>query len=197
MSQSDLELLARIHAGDKTACAQCMEEHAPAVYRLALRLMHNEAEAQEVAQETFLNAFKGIDEFDARSELTTWLYRIAYNTALMRLRRPKPEFDSVEELSEPQDGSAVPPVLFDWCCLPEPELDNSEAKAELGRAIQDLPEKLRIVFVMRELEDISTAAVAEALQVSPEVVKTRLHRARLQLRETLADYFGGTKPSEQ
>lgn len=189
MSQSDLELMARVRAGDKSACNACINAHAPAVYRLALRLMRNEAEAQEVMQETFLKAFRAIDSFDSRSELTTWLYRIAYNTALMRLRRPVAETRSVEELSEPDDGNLVPEALFDWCCLPERDQETTEAKTELERAIGELPEKLRVVFVLRELEELPTAAVADSLQVSEDVVKTRLHRARQKLREALTGYF--------
>lgn len=188
--------MSRIRAGDKAACAACIETHSPGVYRLALRLMRSELEAQEVMQETFLNAFKGIETFDGRSELTTWLYRIAYNAALMRLRRKQPDWVSVDEASDPEDGALVPQELFDWCCLPEPELESTETRAELERAIADLPEKLRVVFVMRELEDLSTQAVAEALRVSEEVVKTRLHRARLQLRERLADYFAPQTQSD-
>jgi RNA polymerase sigma-70 factor (ECF subfamily) len=78
----DSEILARIRAGDRTACDDCVREHAPGVYRLALRLMRDEYDAEEVMQETFMNAFKGIDRFDGRSELRTWLYRIAHNVAL-------------------------------------------------------------------------------------------------------------------
>lgn len=185
----DQALLARIRAGDKAACAECIEQHSPEVYRLALRLMRNEAEAEDVVQETFLSAFKGIGQFDGRSELRTWLYRIAHNAALMRLRRPQPEQVSVDEASDPAEGALVPQALFDWCCLPEQELEKAEVRAELERAIKAMPEKLRAVFVMRELEGVSTEAAAEALEVSAEVIKTRLHRGRLWLRERLTEYF--------
>jgi RNA polymerase sigma-70 factor (ECF subfamily) len=194
----DVALLARIRAGDKSACAQCIEQHSPEVYRLALRLMHDEAEAEEVVQETFLRAFKGIEQFDGRAELRTWLYRIAYNTALMRHRRPEPELVSVDEASDPEEGAVVPQALFDWCCLPEPEMDRAEVRAELESAIQAMPEKLRAVFVMRELEELSTEATALALDVSEEVVKTRLRRGRLWLRERLSQYFSGrAAPAEE
>lgn len=188
-------LLARIRAGDKAACAECIEQHSPEVYRLALRLTRNEAEAEDVVQETFLSAFKGIDQFDGRAQLRTWLYRIAYNTALMRHRRAEPEQVPVDEASEPEDGAMVPQALFDWCCLPEPELDRAEVRAELERAIKAMPEKLRAVFVMRELEELSTEAAAEALGVSEEVVKTRLRRGRMWLRERLTGYFSLKAPA--
>ena len=116
----DRALAARIRAGDKAACAECIERHSPEVYRPALRLTRNEAEAEDVVQETFLSAFKGIDQFDGRANLRTWLYRIAHNAALMRLRGAKADLVSIDDASEPEDGAPVPQVLFDWCCLPEP-----------------------------------------------------------------------------
>ena len=183
-------LLERIRAGEKTACAECIEIHSPGIYRLALRLMRHEAEAEEVVQETFLSAFKGIERFDGRSDLRTWLFRIAYNAAMMRLRRARPEEVSVEEAAEPEEGALVPQALFSWKDLPEEELEKAEVREELERAIRELPEKLRAVFVMRDLENISTGDTASALGVSEDVVKTRLHRARLWLRERLAGYFG-------
>ena len=115
-------LLARIQAGDKAACAECIDIHSPAVYRLALRLMENEDEAEDVVQETFFNAFKAIDSFEGRSTLGTWLYRITYNAAMMRLRRPVPHMLSVEETLSSETQAVVPRQLFDWCCLPEEDL---------------------------------------------------------------------------
>ncbi len=102
--ESEAELLRRIRAGDRRACAECIDLHSPGVYRLALRLMGNPQDAEEVVQETFLSAFENIARFDGRSSLRTWLYRIAYNAALMRLRRPGPEEIPVEEAEEPEEG---------------------------------------------------------------------------------------------
>jgi len=196
--EEDRILLERIRAGDKAACDDCIRQHAPGVYRLALRLMRNEAEAEDVTQDTFLNAFKAIDRFDGRAELRTWLYRIAYNAALMRLRRPKPELLPVDEASEPENGTPVPQQLFDWSRLPEQELERAELRAQMEGAIRELPEKLRAVFVMRELEDLSTEETAKALGIKIEVVKTRLHRARLWLRERLSAYLAsGARPAPE
>lgn len=186
---TDRDLLDRIRAGDKSACAECIEIHSPGIYRLALRLMRNAADAEDVVQETFLNAFKGIAGFDGRSELRTWLYRIAYNAAMMRLRRPGPETVSVDEAVEPEAGTPVPEALFAWRDLPERELEKAELRALLERAVRELPELLRAVYVMRELEGLSTEAAAAALEVSEDVVKTRLHRARMRLRNRLSEYF--------
>lgn len=194
-NEEDRALLERIRAGDMAACDDCIRRHAPGVYRLALRLMRNEAEAEDVMQETFLSAFKGIHRFDGRAELRTWLYRIAYNAALMRLRRPKLEFLPADEISEPEDGTPVPQQLFDWGRLPEQELEKAELRAEMEKAIRELPEKLRAVFIMRELDELSTEETAKALDIRIEVVKTRLHRARLWLRERLSAYLASQAPT--
>lgn len=186
---SDPQWLARLRAGDKAACAECIEQHSPGVYRLALRLTRNPAEAEDVVQETFLNAFKAIGSFEGRSELGTWLYRIAYNAAMGRLRRKRLDTVAVEQVTAADDSLSVPRQLFDWCCLPEPDFHTTEARAQMEAAIAELPEKLKVVFVMRELEGLSTQETADALGTSLEVVKTRLHRARLWLRERLSGYF--------
>jgi RNA polymerase sigma-70 factor (ECF subfamily) len=185
----DRELVARIKQGDLSACAECVNLHSDGIYRLAYRLMGNENDAEDVVQETFLNAFKAIDRFDGRSSLGTWLFRIAYNAALMRLRRKQPLFVSVDKPLETSEGDMIPRQLMDWCCLPEAEFVTDEARAEIGTAVSALPERLKVVFVLRELEGHSTAETAEILEISPEAVKTRLHRARLWLRERLSDYF--------
>jgi len=188
----DRELLDRIRAGDKTACDDCVRVHSPGIYRLALRLMRDQAEAEDVVQETFLSAFKAIDRFDGRSGLSTWLYRIAFNAAMMRLRRKRPEFVPVDTAEESENDLPVPRALVDWCLLPEQELVRAETREEMERAIGELPPKLQAVFVMRELEELSTEATAQALGLSEQAVKTRLHRARLLLRERLAGYFAAS-----
>ena len=183
--------IARLRAGDKQACAQCVAMHSDGLYRLALRMMRDPNEAEDVLQETLLNAFKGIAHFDGRSSLKTWLYRIAYNTALMKLRGTKPQRISVEDtLDAEAQGQLLPEALHDWCCLPERDFESNAAREELENAIRALPETLRAVFVLRELEGLSTIETANALGVSEQVVKVRLHRARLALRERLSDYFG-------
>lgn len=185
----EAELIERLKAGDKAACAECIEIHSPVIYRLALRLMQNEAEAEDVMQETFLNAFRAIDKFEGRSGLGTWLYRIAYNAAMMRLRKPQKYILSVEETLAEEEGNIIPKQLFDWCCLPEDDFVSDEVQSELEQAIQSLPEKYKTVFILRELEELSTQETAVALDISPSAVKVRLHRARLQLREQLTPYF--------
>lgn len=188
-SYDETSLITRIQAGDKAACAECIEVHSPAVYRLALRLTENEAEAEDVMQETFLSAFKAIDSFEGRSSLSTWLYRITHNAAMMRLRRPDPFTVSVEETMAFESSNVIPRQLFDWCCLPEEDFESDEVRSELERAIHELPEQFKTVFVLRELEGLSTKDTAMTLDLSEGAVKVRLHRARLWLRERLTPYF--------
>jgi RNA polymerase sigma-70 factor (ECF subfamily) len=185
----EADLIARLQAGDKAACAECIELHAPPVYRLALRLMGNEVDAEDVMQETFLNAFKAINSFEGRSGLGTWLYRIAHNAAMMRLRRPSPHLLSVEETLNGDPPGLVPRQLFDWCCLPEEDFASEEVRLELERAVRELPDTFKGVFVLRELEGLSTSQTAATLDLSEGAVKVRLHRARLWLRERLSSYF--------
>jgi RNA polymerase sigma-70 factor (ECF subfamily) len=187
--EQDQALLERVRAGDMSACDDCIRIHAPGIYRLALRLMRNEAEAEDVMQDTFLNAFKGIMKFDGRASLRTWLYRIAYNAAMMRLRKRQPEMISLDEIGDGQDITTKPQSYIDWTSLPQQELEKIQVREEVDRAIQELPSKLYAVFVMRELEELSTEETARALELSEQAVKTRLHRARLWLRERLTDYF--------
>ena len=182
-------LVVRLQQGEKEACAECIEIHSPAIYRLALRLMGNEAEAEDVMQETFMSAFKAIESFEGRSSLGTWLYRIAHNAAMMRLRRKQPHQVSVESALDYEENFTVPRQLFDWCCLPERDFERDEVRRELEQAIQELPESLRVVFLMRELEGLSTADTAAALELSEGAVKVRLHRARVWLRERLSPFF--------
>ena len=162
----EADLIYRLKAGDKSACAECIEIHSPLVYRLALRLMGKEADAEDVLQETFLSAFKSIDSFEGRSGLGTWLYRIAYNAAMMRLRRTEPYTVSVEESLDGDGQFVVPRQLFDWCCLPESDFESDEVREELERAIGELPESLRVVFMLRELEGLSTAETARAFRMA-------------------------------
>lgn len=187
---SDEEIVARIQAGDQSACALCIEKHSPNLHKLALSLMKNEADAADVVQETFLNAFKAIGTFEGRSTLGTWLYRITYNNAMMRLRGAEPDLVSVDDALEgAEDGTAVPEAFFDWCCLPQEDLDNVEIRRQLASAFKTLSPPLRSAFLYRELRGLSTRETAELLEVSEDVVKTRLRRARRQLRQELGDYF--------
>lgn len=187
---SDELILEGIRSGDKSACDLCMIKYRPRLYRLALGLLHDEHDAEDVIQESFLNAFNAIDTFRGDSGLGTWLYRITYNNALMRLRRQPPEVESVDKtLDLSEQGFIIPRQFFDWCCLPEEDYESAEVRRELVKAIGDLSPNLSSTFILRDMEGLSTRETAVALDTSEDVVKTRLRRARLQLRESLAPYI--------
>jgi len=182
-------LLKRLQAGDPLAFAQLIEENQSQVYNLALRMLGDPQEAEDVLQETFLSAYKALPDFEGRSSLGTWLYRIASNASLMRLRKKRPDIIAVDEPLAMDAGDSVPRQLVDWSHLPEDELLSSESRQVMDEAVSELPEPLRIVFILRDLEELSTAETGEILGLSEGAVKTRLHRARLWLRERLSVYF--------
>ncbi len=166
-----------------------MERHSGTIYNLALRLTNNPQEAVEVLQETFLSAFKALDRFEGRSQIGTWLYRIAYNAALMRLRRREPVTSSIDDPVVTEEGEMLPRQLVDWTTVPDEVALSGELRSTLDRAVASLSPNLRAVFVLRDIEGLSTAETAETLGLTEANVKVRLHRARLMLREKLSDYF--------
>ncbi|MGB9673313.1 MAG: RNA polymerase sigma factor [Anaerolineales bacterium] len=176
--------------GDRTEFARMVEEYADFVYRLALRIVGNQQDAEDVLQETFIKALKHLPEFDGRSNLSTWLYRIATNEALMILRKDKGGTISLDEPEDNNEDQQEPIEVIDWCCLPEETLMSAEAKEYLDKAIAELPSTLRVVVVLRDIQGLSTRETSEVLNISEMAVKTRLSRARLQLRQSLSAYFG-------
>jgi len=183
--------LEALKSGDREAFAHLVDQTSGHVYRVALQILGDEQDAEDVLQETYIKALRALPDFEGRSSLTTWLYRIAVNEALMMARKRKPQEVSVED-SAPFDAEAESEgmEIVDFCCLPESELLSSESRQFLDRAVRNLPEGLRVVFVMRDLEGLSIQDTAEALGISESNVKTRLLRARLRLRQDLSVYFG-------
>jgi RNA polymerase sigma-70 factor, ECF subfamily len=185
--QPDISVEALI-AGDRLQFARMVDLYSTPIYRLGLRMLGNSQDAEDILQNTFLNALTHLPSFEGRSSLATWLYRIAANEALMLLRKRKPE---VELEQEAEDGEEAPqPVQFaDWSVLPEDKLLTGEGKKLLEDAIQRLPEAMRFVFVLRDIEGLSIRETAESLNLAETNVKTRLLRARLSLREQLSAYY--------
>jgi len=195
MSESNLTPdfdIESLQHGDKTEFARLVEAYSPQVFRLALKMLQNQQDAEDILQETFIKAYKALPRFEGRSSLSTWLYRIATNEALMLLRRKHPDQISVEQPTHDDTAAEVSPLeIIDWCCLPEGELMSAEARANLESSISRLPQSLRMVFLLRDIEGLSTRETAEILDITESAVKTRLSRARLQLRELLTSYYAG------
>lgn len=186
----DAIALDALREGDRAEFAHLMEQYSPMIYRLGLKMLNNPQDAEDILQETFIKAYKHIHKFDGRSSVSTWLYRIATNEALMALRKKRPDTVSFEMPSEHDTEPQEPLQIVDWCCLPEEEYLTAEGRLRLDQAAERLPESLRIVFVLRDIEGLSTRETAEVLQISEMAVKTRLSRARLRLREDLSKYYG-------
>jgi RNA polymerase sigma-70 factor (ECF subfamily) len=155
-------------------------------------MLGNPQDAEDILQNTFLNALTHLPDFEGRSSLSTWLYRIAANEALMQIRRKKPgvNFEPSAEADSVEDAQDLLPAQFvDWSALPETELLSGEGKKILDGAVRALPESMRMVFLLRDVEGLSIKETAEALNLTETNVKTRLLRARMFLRERLSSYY--------
>lgn len=177
-----------LQTGDKAEIAVLVEIFLDPVYRLALRMTGSEQDAEDIAQETFIKVIKSLPGFEGRSQLTTWIYRIAMNESLMNLRRRKPAGSTVEIDAEKDNEEGAEIEIIDWASQPEAELLNSEGKQQLDLAIARLPESMRSVFTLRDLQGLSIEETASVLGISIANVKTRLLRARLKLRQDLSLY---------
>jgi len=176
--------------GDRAEFSRLVDANYEMIYRLAIRMVNNPQDAEDILQETFFKAYRHLKTFDGRSSLSTWLYRIATNEALMFLRRQKAGLISIEEPIETDDFDQVPLQIVDWGSLPESELLSTEAMEYLNKAVENLSPSLRVVFILRDIQGLSTREASEVLEISETAVKTRLSRARLRLRDELSNYYG-------
>jgi RNA polymerase sigma-70 factor (ECF subfamily) len=185
----ELMLVQAAKGGDVAAFEELVKRYDRNVFRIAQHITQNREDAEDVVQDAFLKAYQNLEQFQGQSKFYTWLVRIAVNEALMRLRRRRPErMVSLDEDVKTEDDS-VPREVADWAPNPEQLYNQSELKDILTRTIQGLPPSFRTVFVLRDVEGLSTEEAAEALDLSIPAVKSRLLRARLQLRERLSRYF--------
>jgi RNA polymerase sigma-70 factor (ECF subfamily) len=182
--------LEALRAGDRVEFARLVETYSPMIYRLGIKMLNNTQDAEDILQETFIKAYRHIGNFDGRSSISTWLYRIATNESLMLIRRKRPQAISFEAPSPNESEPQEPLQIVDWCCLPEEEFLTAEGRARLGQAVDKLLASMKVVFVLRDIEGLSTRETAQVLEISEMAVKTRLSRARLRLREDLSAYFG-------
>ena len=185
----ELKLVRAAKDGDVSAFEQLVKRYDRNVFRIANHITHSREDAEDVVQEAFLKAYSNLDKFQEQSKFYTWLVRIAVNEALMKLRKRRPErFVSLDEDVKTEDDS-LPREVADWSPNPEQLYNQEELRDILSRTIQGLPPTFRTVFVLRDVEGLSTEETAEALELSVPAVKSRLLRARLQLRERLNRYF--------
>jgi len=189
----ELALVQAAKQGDVGAFEQLVKRYDRNVFRIAQHITQNREDAEDVVQDAFLKAYENLDQFQGNSKFYTWLVRIAVNESLMKLRRRKTSKTvSMDEEVETEEGS-MPREFADWSPNPEQQYGQSELGDILRKTIQGLPTSFRTVFVLRDVEGLSTEETAEMLDLSIPAVKSRLLRARLQLRERLNKYFKKNK----
>ncbi len=183
---SDGELVRIAQGGQNAAFDELVRRYQTKVYRLAYKILRHEDDAGEALQDAFLSAYRGLRSFKEEASFSTWLYRIATNASLMKVRKRRLNHISLEQS---RDDEAEPYQLPDWSAQPPEELLTAETREMMEEGIQHLPPELRAVFVLRDIEGLSNAEVAEVLRLTVAAVKSRLHRARVVLRARLSRYF--------
>lgn len=191
---SDATLVCRAKAGELDAFEELVRRHERPVYSVAWRILQNSHDAEDITQQSFLNALEHLGEFRGDAAFGTWIQRIAMFAALKVLRKRRGlEMTSLEQATESSEGSegvAHPEYIADWRQSPEHLAQQNETQRLIDEALAQLDEKHRVVFVLRDVEGLSVKETAEALGLSESNVKVRLLRARLQLRELLTRAFG-------
>jgi RNA polymerase sigma-70 factor (ECF subfamily) len=183
-------LIDRVLNGESECFYELVRPYERAIFLAALSLVRNEADAEDIVQEAVLKAFKGLRSFRQEAKFSTWLIQITLNEAKMRLRKDRRHlYESLDEGQCSEDGDYVPKDLADWREIPSEALEQKELREALIKALDSLPEKYRTVFVLRDMQQLSIAETAQVLGISEASVKTRLSRARLKMRDTLATSF--------
>ena len=195
---AELALVRRAQGGDVSAFFDLVRPYERALFFAAVGLMKNDADAEDVAQEAVLKAFKGISHFRGDSKFSTWLIQIAVNEAKMKLRKDRRHlYKSIEEGQASDDGDYIPQDFADWREIPSDALERKELRDVLINALNALGEKYRSVLILRDVEQLSVTETAQVLGISEANVKTRLSRARLQLRDALAQGFDASWTSNR
>lgn len=192
LDNSEATLIKRVCAGDREAFYELLRPYERAIYVAAVSILNNQADAEEVAQEAVLKAFQNLSSFRGESKFSTWIIQITINEARMKLRKDRRHlYESVDEQQESDEGDYFPKDYADWRPVPSEALERKELRQALQKGIASLAPKYREVFVLRDVQNISISETAKMLGISEANVKTRLLRARLQMRDVLAPGFDG------
>ncbi|MEK7330928.1 MAG: sigma-70 family RNA polymerase sigma factor [Candidatus Eisenbacteria bacterium] len=174
--------------GDTRGFDELVVRYRDRVYRLAFKILRHEEDAAEALQDAFLSAYRGLKNFKSESTFSTWLYRVATNASLMKYRKRRDDHVSLEQ-SQSYQSDPEPLAIPDWSRQPLEELLDAETRQVMEEGLRRLPEELRTIFILRDEDGHSNAEVAEMLDLSVAAVKSRLHRARIALRDRLDRYF--------
>ena len=191
---TDRDLIRRLQAGDDTAVHELAERYGSRIFQLAMRYMKNREDAEEVTQDVLLKVYRKIGAFRGDSALSSWIYRITFNTAMSRLRTAKLA-RAAQQYERNRDGEdeqqRTPRQPADWSSMPDEELLRAQLRRAVVAAIQELPEIYRVPVVLRDIEGLSTEEASSRLHVKDQTLKSRLHRGRLMLRERLQAFTNG------
>lgn len=186
-------LIARVLTGENQAFYELVRPHERSIYTAAYSILGNEADAEDAAQEAVVKAYTHLASFRAEAKFKTWIIQITINEARMKLRKEHRKlYESLDDTREDQDGDYKPKDYADWRPIPSEALAQKELRQALDRAVASLSPKYREVFVLRDVQKLSIAETAEMLGISEPSVKTRLLRARLQMRDALAPGIDGS-----
>jgi len=191
--RNEAELIRRVCGGEKEAFYELVRPYERAVYTAAMSILNNQADAEEVAQEAVLKAFSNLSRFRGEAKFSTWLVQITINEARLKLRKDRRHlYQSVDEPQSDEEGDYFPKDYADWREVPSEALQRKELRDALKRALAGLPQKYREVLVLRDIQHLSIEETSQVLGISTGNVKTRLLRARLQMRDALAPGFDGS-----
>ena len=189
---TDGEIVKRVREGDRALFEILMRRHNQRIYRVARAVVNDERDVEDVMQQAYINAFTHLDQFEERAQFSTWLTRITLNEAFGRRRRQKSE--PITSLPSPSDEHAG--ALMERMTSPQPDPERQayagELRHALEQAVEALPENYRVVFMLRDIEGLSTSETGEGLGLGEEAVKTRLHRARVMIRRSVTERLGAT-----
>ena len=187
------ELIDRMQSGDASAVADLSTVYGARIHQLAFRYMKNWEDAEEVTQDVLMKVFRKIDAFRGDAALSSWIYRITFNTAMSRLRTGRTGRAAEQHRPEPTDEltGMTQQDPADWSSLADDHVMRREMREELIAALTTLPEVYRTPVVLRDIHGLSTEEASQVLHVKPQTLKSRLHRGRLILREALAQFAGG------
>ena len=193
ISANEPELIKRVCDGDREAFYELVRPHERLLYAIAFSILKNPADAEDAAQEAVLKAFSHLKSFRGESKFSTWLVQITYNEAKMKLRKDRPHlYESLDKQQQSEDGDYWPKDFADWRPIPSELLEESEVRKALKNAINSLGPIYREVLILRDLHGLSVKETMAILGLSISNVKSRLHRARLQLRDSLAPGIDGS-----
>jgi RNA polymerase sigma-70 factor, ECF subfamily len=193
----DRQLIVRLQAGDEEAVKELAERYSHRIFQMALRHMKNPEDAEEVTQDVLMKVYRKIDRFRGDAALSSWIYRITFNTAMSRLRTHKAEKAAQQEkervlrAADGEDRIVTPVQQADWSHMPDEEVLRGELRGAVAAALEELPEIYRVPVVLRDIEGLTTEEASHRLHVKDQTLKSRLHRGRVMLRERLHAFTSG------